>query len=111
MSDLLENTPEGLWCDIGQFHVDPYEGGVDTAVISHAHSDHARPNSNRYICTEQTEPLLRRRVGDNANITALAYGEEIDFHGVTVSLHPGRSYSRFSADPCRASRGGLGIHR
>lgn len=88
MADVLVNTPKGLHSKTGGFYVDPYEGGVATAVISHAHSDHARPGSDRYICSETTVPLLRRRVGEDADITGVPFGESLDFNGVSVSLHP-----------------------
>ncbi len=33
---------KGLYCRPGGFHIDPY-GGAKRAVVTHGHSDHARP--------------------------------------------------------------------
>ena len=88
MTDVLNNTPRGLYCETGDFHIDPYDGGVETAIITHAHSDHARPGSAHYICSTPSVPLLRRRVGDDAKITGVDFGQELEFGEVTVSLHP-----------------------
>lgn len=88
MSDVLIDTPRGLYCPAGDFYLDPYHGGVDLAVISHAHADHARPGSARYICSTPCVPLLRRRVGEDAHIQGVPYGETIFLRGAQVSLHP-----------------------
>lgn len=34
-------TSKGLYCPAGRFHIDP-SGAVEHAVVTHAHSDHAR---------------------------------------------------------------------
>lgn len=39
---MLVLTPKGLYCRAGDFYVDP-SGAVDHAIVTHAHSDHARP--------------------------------------------------------------------
>ncbi len=85
--DLLAVDDSGLACTAGGFHVDPWRG-VDTAVITHAHSDHAREGSGRYIAHRQCVPLLRRRLGAHIDAVGLEYDEPIDLDGVRVSLHP-----------------------
>ena len=40
-SRILTTRKEGLYCEAGDFYIDP-RGRVDRAVITHAHSDHAR---------------------------------------------------------------------
>jgi putative mRNA 3-end processing factor len=67
--------------------VDPW-GGVDRAVTTHAHGDHARPGSRRYLCAEPGVGVLRERVGADASIEGVLYGQAIDINGVRVSLHP-----------------------
>ena len=84
---LVEPTPDGLYCAAGGFHVDPWRP-VDRAVITHAHGDHARPGSRAYLCAARGMPVLRTRLGDDASIEALRYGETRAVNGVTVSLHP-----------------------
>ncbi len=87
MSDLLEVTESGLYCAAGDFYVDPWRR-VERAVITHAHADHARPGSGRYLCAASGKPVLRTRMGGRATIDTLRYGETTSINGVTVSLHP-----------------------
>lgn len=87
MPDLIETTASGLYCDAGGFHIDPWRP-VDRAVVTHAHSDHAVWGCGGYLTTPTGAAVLRRRVGRDARIEAVAYGEPIDFAGVRVSLHP-----------------------
>jgi putative mRNA 3-end processing factor len=85
--ELLEVTEAGLYCAAGDFYVDPWRR-VDRAVITHAHADHARPGHGRYLCAAPGKPVLRTRMGSNATIDCLRYGETTSINGVTVSLHP-----------------------
>jgi putative mRNA 3-end processing factor len=84
---LIESTPEGLFCPAGGFHIDPWRP-VDRAVTTHAHADHARPGSAAYLCAESGVPVLRARLGAEASIEYVAYGEPRTIGGVRVSLHP-----------------------
>ena len=47
-SDLIVHRPEGLYCPPGDFYIDPWRP-VERAVITHAHSDHARMGSAHYL--------------------------------------------------------------
>lgn len=85
--DLLEVSEAGLHCPAGAFHVDPW-GPVPLAVITHAHGDHARPGSAEYLCAAPGEGILRRRLGPEAPIRALPYGQPLQLGSVTISLHP-----------------------
>jgi len=85
--DLLTLTAGGLYCPQGDFYVDPWEP-VERAVITHAHSDHARPGSQRYLTTPQGQAVLQHRMGAEAAIETLAYGEPLNLGGVQLSLHP-----------------------
>ncbi len=84
--DLIKATPKGLWCPAGDFFIDPWRP-VARAIVTHAHSDHARPGSGAYLCQSDCAPLLRKRLGD-ISIQSVAYGERLDVNGVSVSLHP-----------------------
>lgn len=59
---LITFTDQGLYCEAGQFYIDPWRP-VDHAVITHAHSDHARWGSGHYLCHHDTLPILRLRLG------------------------------------------------
>jgi len=83
---LIEFTDKGLYCPAGQFYIDPWKA-VDKAVITHAHSDHARFGSQYYLCHRQTTPLLQVRLGNN-NYQSVEWGEKVYMNDVTVSLHP-----------------------
>ena len=84
---LIEATARGLYCAAGNFHIDPWEP-VERAVITHGHSDHARPGSAHYLCAAPGAPVLRARLGPEAAIETLGYGESVAIDGVQVSLHP-----------------------
>jgi putative mRNA 3-end processing factor len=84
---LLQVTERGLYCSAGDFYIDPWQP-VTRAVITHAHADHARPGSKRYLTTPSGAPLLRLRVGPNARILAQRFNETLDVNGVNISLHP-----------------------
>jgi len=84
---LVEPTEKGLYCAAGGFHVDPWRP-VDRAVITHAHGDHARMGSAHYLSTSCALPILRTRLGPDAAIEGIAYGEVRTINGVKVSLHP-----------------------
>ncbi|WGF89354.1 ligase-associated DNA damage response exonuclease [Marinivivus vitaminiproducens] len=85
--DLLRLDDRGLFCRKGGFHIDPWRP-VERAVITHAHSDHARFGSRHYHCADQGVGLMRRRLGEDASIQGHAYREPIDLAGVRVSFHP-----------------------
>lgn len=84
---LLDPTDRGLYCATGDFYIDPWLP-VDRAVITHAHGDHARGGSASYLGTVEGERVLRTRLGDNARILSVEYGESVEIGGVRVSLHP-----------------------
>jgi putative mRNA 3-end processing factor len=84
---LLRTTDHGLFCEAGGFHIDPWLP-VDRAVITHAHGDHARWGSRRYLAARAGEGVLRTRLGPAADISVVEYAEAVDVNGVRVSLHP-----------------------
>ena len=83
---LIEFTDKGLYCRAGGFYIDPWKP-VDQAVITHAHSDHARWGSKNYLCHTLSRPLLQMRLGDN-NYQTAEWEEKIVMDNVQVSLHP-----------------------
>ncbi len=83
---MLSFTEKGIYCLKGDFFIDPWKP-VSRAVITHAHSDHARPGSENYLCHRLTKPLLQLRLGDNPYQT-VEWGETVFINGIRVSLHP-----------------------
>lgn len=84
---LLRSTDRGLYCEAGDFHIDPWLP-VERAIITHAHGDHARWGSKQYLGARAGERVLRTRLGPQASITTVDYGERITLNNVHVSLHP-----------------------
>ncbi|MEP7377015.1 MAG: ligase-associated DNA damage response exonuclease [Chitinophagaceae bacterium] len=83
---LIEFSDKGLYCRPGDFYIDPWKP-VNKAVITHAHSDHAKAGSQSYLCHPFTRPLLQLRLGDHSYQTA-EWNEPVLINGVKVSLHP-----------------------
>ena len=83
---LIEFTDCGLFCRQGNFYIDPWKP-VDRAVITHAHSDHARPGSHHYLCHPFSKPILELRLGINS-YQCLEWHDKLFINGVQLSLHP-----------------------
>ncbi len=83
---LLTFTDRGILCPDGGFYIDPWRP-VDRALITHGHSDHARPGHGAYLATHQALPVMRHRLGPIV-ADGIAYGETRRIGGVTVSFHP-----------------------
>lgn len=84
---VLELRPQGLYCAAGDFYIDPWRP-VDRAIITHAHADHARPGMQHYLVSNAGLPLYRARLGGDASLQGVDYGERVVLGGATVSLHP-----------------------
>ncbi|MGE0419355.1 MAG: ligase-associated DNA damage response exonuclease [Acetobacteraceae bacterium] len=86
----LKVLPAGLYCEPGGFFIDPVRA-VPRAVISHAHSDHARPGHDAVLTSAETLALMRSRLGDGGagrTRQALAWGEVVTIGDVRVWLSP-----------------------
>jgi putative mRNA 3-end processing factor len=84
---VLTLTKQGLYCPAGQFYIDP-RGAVDHAVITHAHSDHARRGSRNYYCARSGVGLLKARIGQKISVRGIDFRESFQLGAVTVSFHP-----------------------
>ena len=86
MSDLLTFTDRGIYCEAGDFHIDPWQP-VDRALVTHGHADHAHEGMNHYLATDIAAPVMRHRLGD-ISLDTICYGETRRIGDVTVSFHP-----------------------
>lgn len=86
-SDLLVQTERGLYCPPADAYIDPWRP-VAKALITHAHSDHARSGMGSYVCTERTLPVLRHRLGADIKARAVAYGKPFSVRGVRFTFFP-----------------------
>ena len=87
MEEPLIKYPEGLYCPAGDFYIDPY-GKVDRALVTHAHSDHARSGHKSYLVSKPCLPLLKLRLGQDVVAEGIDYGETRQIGGARVSFHP-----------------------
>ncbi|WP_374028960.1 ligase-associated DNA damage response exonuclease [Bdellovibrio bacteriovorus] len=85
--DLIRVTNEGLYCEPGDFYIDPWRP-VPQAVITHAHSDHARWGCKVYYATDRCAPLLRLRLGETLPIIEKKWSEKFKLGSTWVSFHP-----------------------
>ncbi len=85
----LHPTDSGLYCEPGGFYVDPHRP-VDRAIITHGHSDHARPGHAAVLATSETAAIMRVRLGDRAfgSVQILSLDEPLTIGDVRVHLKP-----------------------
>jgi putative mRNA 3-end processing factor len=83
----LQPRPEGIYCAPGDFWIDPARP-VPRAVITHAHSDHARPGHDAVLATAETIAVMRIRIGEGFSAQPAAYGEATTLGDVRVTLRP-----------------------
>jgi putative mRNA 3-end processing factor len=85
----LQVRPQGLYCEPGDFYVDPHRA-VARAVVTHGHADHARPNNEKVLATPETIAIMQARYGAaaGASLQALAYGKSLKMGEVEVSFAP-----------------------
>lgn len=84
---VLIKDRKGLYCPKGDFYIDPRQP-VGTALITHAHGDHARFGSSYYYAHRASVGLLHYRLGKNIHIKPLEYRERKKIGSVWVSFHP-----------------------
>jgi putative mRNA 3-end processing factor len=84
---LLTVTDLGLYCERGDFYVDPWRP-VERAVVTHAHADHLCRGCGHYLLARPGLSVARSRLDDTATIATVPYGEPVVINGVNVSLHP-----------------------
>jgi len=84
---LIVVTANGLHCPPGDFYIDPWKP-VQSAVITHAHADHLRHGSARYILARPGAPIAKLRLGGDRELEPIEYGARRALGATTVSLHP-----------------------
>jgi putative mRNA 3-end processing factor len=86
----LRVTEAGLYCEPGRFFIDPIRP-VSHAVVTHGHSDHARPDHQAVLATPETLAIMRARMGEGrAGVVQqpLRYGERLEVGEVALTLRP-----------------------
>ncbi|RYY34183.1 MAG: exonuclease [Sphingobacteriaceae bacterium] len=87
LQDFLCFDAKGLYCKYGDFYLDPTQP-AKTAVISHAHADHAVAGNNEVFCTEPTAAFMELRYAKNAAkvFNMVPYGQSFNVNGVQISF-------------------------
>ena len=85
----IKVRPEGLYVEPGGFHIDPVRP-VERAIVTHGHSDHARPGNRHVLATPATLAIMRQRIGEGAggSLQPLEYGKGLTIGEVAVRLVP-----------------------
>jgi putative mRNA 3-end processing factor len=84
---MLRVTESGLYCDAGDFFIDPWRP-VDRAVVTHAHSDHLTLGCRHYLVADRGVGVSRERLGQwQDRVEGIAFGDSRTINGVRVSLH------------------------
>jgi putative mRNA 3-end processing factor len=78
-----------LYIESAGTYIDPPHP-VDRAIITHAHSDHAKAGHAHVLATPETIGLMKIRYGEGAarSWQALPYGERVHLGDVDVTLYP-----------------------
>src|SRR5436305_4913315 len=87
--DILLPTTAGVCCKAGGFYIDPTRP-VDKAVITHAHSDHARAGHGAVLATQETLDLMRLRYGESfaGSTQVIGYGETVTLDTAKITFYP-----------------------
>lgn len=85
--DLIQLRPQGLYCPMGDFYIDPWRP-VERAIVTHAHADHARHGPRHIIASRRSLGLLRSRLGPAASMMGLDWGQRLRVGEAMISFHP-----------------------
>ena len=85
LNDFIVPTSLGLYCRYGDFYLDPNQA-VKTAIISHAHGDHACSGNQNVYCTQATSLFMLHRYKKFAAVDFFMhnYQETFDLNGVQI---------------------------
>ena len=82
---LVCAAPGGLAVDVGGGEplamIDPWRP-APLAIITHAHADHAYRGSQRYVCAMPGAGVLRARMGKDAVVEGVPYGQPFRVEGL-----------------------------
>lgn len=88
-ADFIIKKPQGLYCPYGDFYLDP-QLPVHSAVITHAHNDHAKPGNNQVFCTSNTAQIMQLRYKKNAAISFFThnYLQQFTIKEIGITFYP-----------------------
>ena len=89
LDDFVLIDDKGLYCKYGDFHLDP-KVPAKTAVITHAHADHAVSGNNEVYCTRATATIMQLRYDRTAAkvFNIIGYNQPFNIGPITITLIP-----------------------
>jgi putative mRNA 3-end processing factor len=89
LDQWLYPTERGLYCEPADVYIEPARD-LPRAIITHGHSDHARPGHGAVLATPETIAIMKLRLGvDGAGrFEPVALSETLAIAGVSVRLVP-----------------------
>ena len=88
-NNWLIKKKEGLYCIPGDFYIDPTYP-VNSALITHSHTDHARPGNKKILGTSDTINIMKLRYGKNycQYSQKIEFGKFLRIKGVNIKFIP-----------------------
>ena len=89
LDNFITINSVGLYCPYGDFYLDPQQA-VKSAVISHAHGDHAVRGNEQVFCTAATAAFMKHRYrkAAGAEFFIKNYHQEFSIGEVSIILYP-----------------------
>ncbi|MDB5031777.1 MBL fold metallo-hydrolase [Mucilaginibacter sp.] len=87
LDDFIQINPTGIYCKYGDFYLDPQQP-VKTAVVSHAHADHAVSGNKDVYCTQATREFMYLRYHRSAAqvFNIAGYNQPFKIKDVTLTF-------------------------
>jgi len=88
-ANWLIKKKEGLYCIPGDFYIDPLYP-VKKALITHAHTDHARPNNHLILGTKETIEIMKIRYAKSycINYQVINYNSPLTINNIDITFIP-----------------------
>ena len=88
-ANWLIKKKEGLYCIPGDFYIDPLYP-VKNALITHAHTDHARPNNHLILGTKETIEIMKIRYAKSycTNYQVINYNSPLTINNINITFIP-----------------------
>ena len=88
-ANWLIKKKEGLYCIPGDFYIDPLYP-VKKALITHAHTDHARPNNHFILGTKETIEIMKIRYAKSycTNYQVINYNSPLTINNIDITFIP-----------------------
>ncbi|MFD2871087.1 MBL fold metallo-hydrolase [Mucilaginibacter ximonensis] len=89
LDDFITINPNGIYCKYGDFYLDPQQP-VQTAIISHAHADHAVSGNKEVYCTQPTKEFMYLRYHRSAAqaFNIAGYHQPFKIKDITLTFVP-----------------------